>query len=392
MINKIGRAILEAKPTEEIAYDVLGYVRNLFACKRVSVVLFDYESNEAFVLAVDTDSDTKIDKGSRFSLDDFHVKELNAGEIVSVHNIHDLEIKTAVDSAFLSESIVSYLRIPLFYNALLIGSLNFGHEDYNVFNNENLKIVQQIAAPLAIAIQNARFVNKIILRENDLKRMSERLISSQEEERKKISLELHDELGQALTAINMNLSIIEKTLSDECNNPTARNALNETIDYVNTMADQLRDLSHELRPPMLDVLGLIPALKSHINGINKRTGIHIEMTFENVARRFLPDAEITLFRIVQESLHNVIKHSKSHDVSVIFKQLPEKLQIQIEDDGIGISKSKIAKSDGVEPGMGIIGMEERVSNLGGTLTITSGHSRGTLVILEIPLHSLFAAS
>jgi signal transduction histidine kinase len=385
ILNRIGRAILEAKPTEDIAYDVLGYVRSLFACKRVSVLLFDYTKNEAFVLAVDTDSETKISKGSIFSLNDFHVEELRAGEIVTVEDINTLDKKTNVDVALLSESITTIVRIPLFYDAGLIGSLNLGHDDYNVFDDDNIRIVRQISAPLAIAIQNAKFVNKIITRENDLKRMSERLIKSQEEERKKISLELHDELGQALTAIHMNLSIIEKTIPEVDNPESAKETLQETIEYVKTMAGQIRTLSHELRPPMLDVLGLIPSLKSHIKGIQKRTGMHIVLASENCDQRFIPEAEITLFRIIQESLHNIVKHAGSKNVSVMVRQEGDFLKFCIEDDGVGIGEDVLIQATAAEFGMGIMGMQERTSSLGGTLTVDSGENGGVKVSIDIPM-------
>jgi signal transduction histidine kinase len=311
IINSIDRAILEATPTEEIAHDVLKYVRNLFSCKRVSLLLFDYERNEAFILSVDSDYKTVIGEGMKFSLKDYHIEELKSGEIVAVEDINSLEKKSAVDIALLSEYINSYIRIPLFYDANLIGSLNFGHDDCALFNKENVEIAQQIAAPLAIAIQNAKLVKKILRRENDLKRMSARIIKSQEDERKKISLELHDELGQALTAIHMNLSIIEKNLPDIYKSDGLLETLRETINDIQTMSEQLQYLSHKLRPPMLDVLGLTPALKSHINRIKKRTEMNIVIDSENCEQRFLPDIEINLFRIIQESLHNIVKHSNA---------------------------------------------------------------------------------
>jgi ABC-type uncharacterized transport system substrate-binding protein len=232
IINRVDRAILEATPTEEIAHHVLKYVRNLFSCKRVSLVLFDYVRYEAFVLSVDSQCNTAIDEGSKFPLSDYHVEELKSGEIVVVEDIESLEKKSSVDIALLSESINSLVMIPLFYDASLIGTLKFGHSDYALFNTENVEIAQQIAAPLAIAIQNAEFVKKILRRENDLKRMSTRIIKSQEDERKKISLELHDELGQALTAVLMNLSIVEKNLPDGCKSDGTEETIKETINYT----------------------------------------------------------------------------------------------------------------------------------------------------------------
>ncbi|MGD8834925.1 MAG: ABC transporter substrate binding protein [Desulfobacteraceae bacterium] len=386
IINKVDRAILEATPTEEIANHVLKYVRNLFSCKRVSLVLFDYGRNEAFVLSADSDCDTAIGEGSKFPLNDYHIEELKSGETITVEDIQSLEKKSSVDAALLSESINSLVMIPLFYDANLIGTLKFGHDDYALFNRENIEIGQQIAAPFAIAIQNAEFVKKILRRENDLKRMSARIIKSQEDERKKISLELHDELGQALTAIHMNLSIIEKNLPGGWKSDGTEETLKETIKYIQTMAEQVQYLSHKLRPPTLDVLGLMPALKSHINGIKKRTGMNIVIESENCEQRFLPDLEINLFRIIQESLHNIVKHANAKNAGVILKKVDGGLQIKIDDDGIGLERSRMEKSAGSDAGIGIMGMQERVYNLGGTFTISSGESEGTRILVEIPLN------
>jgi two-component system NarL family sensor kinase len=136
---------------------------------------------------------------------------------------------------------------------------------------------------------------------------------------------------------------------------------------------------------MLDVLGLMPALKSHINGIKKRTKMNIVIESENCDQRFLPDLEINLFRIIQESLHNVVKHSKAKNASVILKQVNSGLQIKIDDDGIGLERSRMGTSAALDTGIGIMGMQERVHNLGGSFSIASGESGGTRILVEIPL-------
>ncbi|MBN1849784.1 MAG: sensor histidine kinase, partial [Deltaproteobacteria bacterium] len=198
---------------------------------------------------------------------------------------------------------------------------------------------------------------------------------------------LHDELGQALTAIQMNLSIIEKKLPGIYKSDGLLETIKETKKYTETMSGQLQYLSRKLRPPMLDVLGLIPALKSHVNGINKRTEMNIVIESEDCEQRFLPDIEINLFRIIQESLHNIVKHSNAKNARVMLKKVNEGLQLKIEDDGIGLARSKVEKSIGSDTGIGIMGMQERVSDLGGTFEIISDEGGGTSILVEIPLKS-----
>ena len=217
--------------------------------------------------------------------------------------------------------------------------------------------------------------------------MSAILIRSQEDERKRISLELHDELGQALTAMNMNLSMLEKKVAPAASGATAiKDLLEEMAGTIKTMSEQVRGLSHELRPPMLDVLGLRPALKSHIKGIQKRTRIKVYQTYTIFDQRFLPDIEINLFRIIQESLHNVVKHSGAKKVFIYLKQKEHSLHLTLQDDGKGF---KINDSLGSESGlgMGILGMQERATNLGGMFHIVSHKDSGTRIDVELPLNN-----
>ena len=135
---------------------------------------------------------------------------------------------------------------------------------------------------------------------------------------------------------------------------------------------------------MLDVLGLMPALKSHVHGIQKRTDMNIDIESDNRIQRLLPDTEINLFRIIQESLHNIVKHSKANNAIIRIKEVNGGLQIKIEDDGIGLEKSRMGKSSISDTGTGIMGMQERVHYLDGTFSITSGENGGTRILVEIP--------
>ena len=167
--NKIDRAILEAKPTEKIASEALQYVRNLFRCKRVSVVLFDYEINEAMVLAVNSEPYTAIGEKSVFPLEAFRADDLSQGKIIYVRDIKAIPFKSKVELALTAESVYSYVRIPLMYHGRLIGALSLGHSDVSVFDPDKVLMVNQISTSLALAIQATIFVNKIVQREKDLK-------------------------------------------------------------------------------------------------------------------------------------------------------------------------------------------------------------------------------
>jgi signal transduction histidine kinase len=133
---------------------------------------------------------------------------------------------------------------------------------------------------------------------------------------------------------------------------------------------------------------LIPALKSHINAVRKRTQMHIMIESENCEQRFLPDIEINLFRIVQESLHNIVKYARAKNAGVRLAKKNGCLHLKIDDDGIGLEQSRLEKSTGSDTGIGITGMQERVHNLGGTFSIGAREGRGTRIMVEIPLEPL----
>ncbi len=384
--NKIDRAILEAKPTEKIANDALKYVRNLFLCRRVSVVLFDYEQHKAVVLAANCDHPSTIEEKAEFPLNDFPVDQLKEGNIIRVKDINSIPEKSKVDKALILEGVFANVRFPLIYHGKLIGSLALGHSDFSVFDEEKVQVVQQISTSLALAIQATIFINNIIQRERDLKKMSAMLIRSQEDERKKISLELHDELGQALTAMNMNLSLLEKKIiPEQCNDFKITELVNDMTGSIQIMAQQIRGLSHELRPPMLDVLGLLPALKAHIASVQKQTGITVLFETEHCEIRFPPEVEINLFRITQEALHNVVKHASSSRVDISLKRYPHTIHLAITDNGKGF-KNNYKEINEPSMGMGILGMQERSTNLGGKFNIVSTENIGTRIDVKLPLN------
>jgi signal transduction histidine kinase len=201
-----------------------------------------------------------------------------------------------------------------------------------------------------------------------------------EEEAKRIAHELHDEAGQLLASVHIALEQIGREL------PTpARERLAEVKGLLNQIEEQLRRLSHELRPTVLDDLGLIPALEFLIKGISERTGIHV--TVEGSTGGQLSGLiETTLYRIIQAALNNVSKHAKATRVSIWFQQKEQEIHCSIQDDGVGFNLSDVLAKKG-QRGLGLIGIRERLDALGGTLKIISTPGKGTGLHIRIPLGS-----
>ncbi|MCI0528902.1 MAG: sensor histidine kinase, partial [Nitrospira sp.] len=199
-----------------------------------------------------------------------------------------------------------------------------------------------------------------------------------EKEAKRIAHELHDEAGQLLASVHIALDQIAQ------DSPTStRERLLEVRGLLNQIEEQLRRLSHELRPTILDDMGLIPALEFLIQGVSARTGIQV--TVEGSTGEELSGLiQTTLYRIVQAALNNVSKHSKATRVNIWFQQKDREIHCSIQDDGVGFNLSEVLAKKG-QQGIGLIGIRERLDALGGTLKIMSTPGKGTGLHITIPI-------
>lgn len=209
--------------------------------------------------------------------------------------------------------------------------------------------------------------------------LSALLIEAQEEERQKISRELHDEVGQSLTAIKMNLEFLkrQKNIIDPF--------LEESIALVDKTINQIRDLSLELRPSMLDDIGLISALKWYINRQGERAGIDIKFVYNLSEDKVKKELSVNIFRIIQEALTNIVRHSKAKNAYVEIKEGESYLDITIGDDGIGFNLEEIERNLYRKKSLGILGMKERVFLMNGEITIESKPNLGTIIKIRFPL-------
>ena len=215
-----------------------------------------------------------------------------------------------------------------------------------------------------------------------LKTLSRRLIEVQERERSHIARELHDHVGQALTAAKLNLAMIEQG-SDE---PAIKKRAQDSISIVDDLLDEVRTLAFELRPPMLDDLGLVAALRWYTGRQAERAGI--EADFRASASGWLLDEEAAsaCFRIAQEAITNALKHADAKTLVVALKAENDECILTVTDDGSGFDADRAIRVEPDPASMGIIGMRERVSLVGGSLTIESEPGVGTTVRASFPLH------
>ena len=214
-----------------------------------------------------------------------------------------------------------------------------------------------------------------------LQSLSRRLVEAQENYRRELSRELHDRVGQNLTALNINLEILLNSL------PASLKAqrgprLMDSLALVNSTADAIEDVMSELRPPMLDDYGLPAALRWLSKQFTQRTGIAVALKDSGQLERMDPAIEIALYRIVQEALTNVAKHAQARHVDIIVANDPGGISLTIVDDGIGFDPASMDQR-ATKTGWGVINMRERAQAVGGTLTIESAPGKGTHVIVIV---------
>lgn len=204
----------------------------------------------------------------------------------------------------------------------------------------------------------------------------------QDEERRRIARELHDSVGQMLAALGMNLSLVRGDVERLASIVTA---LNDSENLVREMSSEVRTISHLLHPPLLDEAGLCSALRWYVDGFAQRSKIRVDLDLPEDFERLPAELETAIFRVVQESLTNIHRHSCSPFAKIHIRQRGNQVFAEIEDKGKGIPPEKQTElATTGTPGVGIRGMKERLRQLGGTLEIESGEA-GTVVILRMPI-------
>jgi PAS domain S-box-containing protein len=246
--------------------------------------------------------------------------------------------------------------------------------------------VPQFAQDGSVSAVISTFINITERRqaEEALHQLSTRLLQLQDEERRRLGRELHDSLAQSVLAVNLNLA--QAMQSSDSLSERSRHALAEARHLLQEMSREIRTLSYLLHPPLLDELGLVSAVKEYAEGFSERSGITVQLDLQAGFARLPQDAETALFRIVQESLSNIQRHSGSDKAVICLRSDASSVSLQVSDQGRGIDRTNVAPGNGKTPrlGVGILGMRERMKQLGGNLDIDS-RSSGTTVRATIPV-------
>jgi signal transduction histidine kinase len=226
--------------------------------------------------------------------------------------------------------------------------------------------------------------DELIQYQASLRDLSNRIQKLQEEEKQKLSRELHDSFGQKLTSIKLNIELLKSSKLDLGKNGEIVNDISSLLD--NAMLE-IREISYRLKPRILEDFGLVPSLKALCNDISNKSGINGIFQAHKLDQRLNPDLETGLYRIAQEALNNMVKHSQAKEFSVQLVKHPDILRLMIEDDGVGFDPKKIKEDPAKRNHLGLVNMSERVLSFNGKFILDSHLGGGTEIIVEIPMET-----
>ncbi|MFM8320841.1 MAG: histidine kinase [Chloroflexota bacterium] len=265
----------------------------------------------------------------------------------------------------------------------LVGALMVAsQDDVHLPTHDEVLLLQALAEQATVAISNARLFREVNESHESLRLLSKQLVNAQEAEKRRLARELHDEVGQMLTSLNLNLGAINQGL--EAPQPSRRQVheqIEQTRQMVDHLLQQVRDMSLDLRPSILDDLGLLPAVLALTDRYTAQTGVQVALRHNDLARRCPPEIETAAFRMIQEALTNVARHAQVETVAVRLLSGPLSLVVQVEDNGGGFDPEQVRRL----ASSGLSGMQERVRLCGGSLQIEAHPGRGACLTAEFPL-------
>jgi len=271
----------------------------------------------------------------------------------------------------------SWMGIPLVAGGKPIGLYSLSRAEASFFLEKHLQLAEALSAPASVAVQNALLFGELRAGRERLKVLSRKLVDLQENERRSVARELHDEAGQALTSLKIGLRLLERASGDTA--VAARAAHLQGV--AEGVQESLHRLAANLRPPSLDHLGLVPALGQLVEDLSGSSGVNVELeTIGLDDVRFPSRVETDLYRIAQEAVTNAVRHARAREIGVLLERRRGRLRLIVEDDGCGFDPAGAERNGR----LGLVGIRERAETLGGTLLVESGIGSGTTVVVEAP--------
>lgn len=381
-IHQVSQRLQQVLTPEPLANEIITILEEVLDYEYGSVLLIEEENKLVpFALTLPGETSTKALDFAHLKARDLQVGKgivgwvVQHGESVCLGNVQE-------DSRYdpRKNGIRSELCVPLQVGKHVIGAINMETSKPNAYTAADQRLLETMAAQMAIAIQNSQLLARERDSQEQLRQLAHYLHEALEAERTHIAREIHDEFGQMLTALKMDTIWLQKRL------PANRTELDAKTVEMAALIDQavqsVRDLASELRPGLLDDLGLVAAVEWYTQQFRKRTGVICEIELDSESEYIMLNsaASTAVFRIFQEALTNVARHAEATRVTISLDQTTEGFFMTVRDNGRGVTHEELHS----QRSLGIIGMRERARTFGGTLDIQTAPGKGTSLTLKLP--------
>jgi signal transduction histidine kinase len=270
--------------------------------------------------------------------------------------------------------------LPILREDAVIAALVLVGDARDPFTALDDKFLLALGHQVGAALENADLYSRLESRTVELARLSARMIEQHEEERRRLSRELHDETAQVFSVVKMELGLLRNAVQ-----PDTANRLDHVLGLIDTGIRSIRNVTNDLRPSLLDDLGLLPALRSLVADFSERSGIRTDLAVPAALPPLSREAELALFRALQEALSNVLRHANAGTVDVGISISAEGLLLQVSDDGRGLPAGMTSERLELQGHMGLSGMRERITALGGRVRIRPNDGAGALLEVLVPV-------
>jgi signal transduction histidine kinase len=386
-IARISQALAaETLDSDQILYLIVNLARQIVPNVDWAAIHLLHGEPERLYLAASAGLEWELDEYILNPGEGIAGQVITTGRVIHVHDLQDDPHHLPVEQSF---NIRSLLVAPVQGRMRGIGTISLLCAIPNTFTLEDEQLLAILGVQAGMVIENARLLQSqrraLQIAEHQRERMrhlGRQVLTAQEEERQRISRELHDEAGQSLTSLKISLDLISATLPDEL--ATLKQNLAEISELADHTMSNLRLLAHNLRPPGLDAFGLDAALAGLCQDFSTRTQLRVN--YRNADVPDLPQlTALSLYRFAQEALTNVAKHAEAQCIEVILQADAEEVRLSVKDDGRGFDLPTGREASAKGAGIGLLGLRERLETIGGSLEIQSVPGQGTMLVARVPL-------
>jgi len=381
LLHEIDQAILEAGSAEEIGHVTLTLLQSHLHCSSGCIILFDLKSQRSSILACTKAVPSTFCADKKLVFDSpRYLDQLHAGHPFIMENLSQEKDPGSLGRKLLAEGFHFFLSVPLLTKSGLLGALNLLDTAPRALPAEQISFISQLAPFLAVAIQNAKLFAALNRRKEELRTLTRRLAEVEETERRRLAVQLHDEVGQNLSALAINLDTLDQQLSPM--NTAARKRMDDSVALIDRLTGQIRTVMADLRPPVMDDYGLLASLQWLADTYSARTGIQVQLRGREAQPRLSAAKEIALFRVAQEALINTAKHAQATSVVIDLFPVRAAIRLVIRDNGRGFDHHAAAVKTSLP--LGLLSMRERMEAFNGHFSINSRPGVGTTLTVEVP--------